>query len=60
MVECMVVVDPKKCDFCGTCVAVCPVAAVEVLESLVTIDERVCTQCLNCVSACPWGALEDA
>ncbi len=56
----MITADRQKCDFCGTCVAVCPVAAVEVLESLVIIDAQICTQCLDCVCACPWGALQDA
>lgn len=55
----MISVDRKKCDFCGTCVAVCPVDAIEVLESVVIIDEDTCTQCLNCVAVCPWGALEE-
>ena len=55
----MISVDRKTCDFCGTCVAVCPVDAIEVLESVVIIDEDTCTQCLNCVAVCPWGALEE-
>ena len=55
----MICVDRTKCDYCGTCVAVCTVDAIEVLESLVTIDEETCTQCLNCVAVCPWGALEE-
>ena len=56
----MIRVDESKCDFCGTCVAVCPVDAIEVLESEVIIDESTCTSCLYCVFVCPWGALEEA
>ena len=55
----MIRVDESKCDFCGTCVAVCPVDAIEVLESKVIIDESTCTSCLYCVFVCPWGAIKE-
>jgi ferredoxin len=55
----MIAVDRKKCDLCGTCVAVCPVDAIDVLEAEVLIDEDLCTECLNCVAVCPWGALRE-
>jgi MinD superfamily P-loop ATPase len=55
----MIRVDENKCDFCGTCVAVCPVDAIEILEFEVIIDERMCTHCSNCICVCPWGALEE-
>ena len=55
----MIRVDEDKCDFCGTCVAVCPVDAIEVLASEVIIDENTCTHCSYCIFVCPWGALEE-
>lgn len=55
----MIRIDENKCDFCGTCVAVCPVDAIEVLESEVIIDETTCTDCSYCIFVCPWGALKE-
>ena len=54
----MISINGQKCDLCGTCVAVCPVDAVEVLEYNISIDEGICTQCQNCIAVCPWSALE--
>ena len=47
------------CDFCGTCVAVCPHDAIELPEVDLIITEK-CTRCMNCVYICPVRALEDA
>jgi dissimilatory sulfite reductase (desulfoviridin) alpha/beta subunit len=48
------------CDFCGTCVAVCPHDAIELAEAdLQILDDR-CTVCFNCVHICPIHALEAA
>jgi len=53
-----VFIDNKRCDFCGTCVAVCPVDAIELKESSITVDEKRCTRCGDCVDVCPLGVLE--
>jgi ferredoxin len=45
------------CEFCGTCVAVCPQDAIELAESDLTINSR-CTLCMNCLYICPLRALE--
>ncbi|RJP78680.1 MAG: 4Fe-4S dicluster domain-containing protein [Candidatus Zixiibacteriota bacterium] len=45
------------CDFCGCCVAVCPVDCIELEEAKLTVDLTVCTLCGNCPRACPVGAL---
>lgn len=59
MDECMaVVIDYEKCDFCGTCVAVCAADAIELKESVITIDEAKCTLCGSCIDICPAGASE--
>ncbi len=49
--------EQKLCDFCGTCVAVCPHDAIELSETQLTITEK-CTVCKNCVYICPLRALE--
>jgi ferredoxin len=46
------------CDFCGTCVAVCPVDAIELFEARLTIDREKCTLCTFCVIVCPLVCLE--
>ena len=45
------------CDFCGTCVAVCPVDCIELAEYRLSIDDDICTRCMNCVYSCPVEAL---
>lgn len=55
----MIVVRRDRCDFCGTCVAVCPVDALELGELELTIDSGLCVGCLGCVLVCPWQALEE-
>jgi ferredoxin len=46
------------CDFCGTCVSVCPVDAIELFEARLSINEQTCTLCKNCVDVCPYACLE--
>ena len=48
----------EKCDFCGTCVAVCPHDAIELYEARLQISQQKCTLCLNCVHICPFRSLE--
>jgi coenzyme F420-reducing hydrogenase delta subunit/ferredoxin len=55
-------VVPEKCNGCGDCFAVCPFAAVTMVEratgiSLSHVDPLLCTGCGNCVSVCPVGAV---
>ena len=54
----MIGVINDKCDFCGTCVAVCPHDAIELYEAHLKIDREKCTICLNCVDICPFKSLE--
>jgi len=50
--------ERETCDFCGTCVAVCPHDAIELSEYDLSIDAELCTLCMNCVRICPVRALE--
>jgi ferredoxin len=48
----------QRCDFCGTCVAVCAQDAIQLDEADLRIDEEACVLCLACVKVCPLAALE--
>jgi ferredoxin len=48
----MIGVINDKCDFCGTCVAVCPFDAIDLYEARIEINQR-CTDCMLCVWICP-------
>ncbi|OQB27186.1 MAG: putative oxidoreductase [Chloroflexi bacterium ADurb.Bin180] len=52
----MIVVDPKRCAYCGCCVSVCPVGALDLQETRLTVSDA-CIDCLLCVAACPMGAI---
>ncbi len=54
----MITIVNDKCDFCGTCVAVCPVDAIELAEARIEIIHPRCTDCKLCVWVCPVETLE--
>lgn len=49
--------DRHMCDFCGTCVGVCPHDAIELYEVDLHITSA-CTVCQKCIDVCPVRALE--
>jgi L-aspartate semialdehyde sulfurtransferase ferredoxin len=51
------IVDRRKCLYCGGCVGVCPVNALELGETVLSVDEGKCTKCGICVKFCPVGAI---
>ena len=51
-------INNDRCDFCGTCVSVCPSDAIELRESSIRIDREKCTVCGFCVDTCPLGIPE--
>ena len=55
----MISAKQDLCDFCGTCVSVCPQDAIELFEARLVIIKDRCTNCLNCVKACPLRVLEE-
>lgn len=55
----MISVKDDLCDFCGTCVAVCPHDAIELYEARIVIIKERCTRCLSCIKVCPLRVLED-
>jgi NAD-dependent dihydropyrimidine dehydrogenase PreA subunit len=53
----MILLYHNKCDFCGTCVGVCPENCIDLTESELMIDHETCTLCHKCVWICPVEAL---
>jgi digeranylgeranylglycerophospholipid reductase len=52
----VVSVDGVRCAYCGSCVSVCPVGALDLQETRLLVSPD-CIECNLCVSACPMGAL---
>ena len=53
MAKKQVFIDGERCDYCGTCVAVCPEDAIELKRSSIIVDSERCTLCRFCVDICP-------
>jgi heterodisulfide reductase subunit A len=55
-------VDTSKCTWCGTCVEVCPYAAIQKVtvdgKEVATIDASVCKGCGGCTSYCLENAID--
>ena len=49
---------PEKCNLCGICMDVCPVAAVEKTPTSMVINPVSCVGCGICVPRCPQEAIE--
>jgi digeranylgeranylglycerophospholipid reductase len=52
----MIQVDQQRCAYCGGCVSVCPVEALNLAETRLLVSDE-CIDCGDCLSACPVGAL---
>lgn len=46
-------IQTEICDFCGSCVAVCPDNCIDLGETTISIDFSLCSMCLNCIKVCP-------
>ncbi|MFA6270493.1 MAG: glycyl-radical enzyme activating protein [Candidatus Paceibacterota bacterium] len=46
-----------RCNKCGKCKDVCPLAAITPTESGIAIDRLSCDRCMKCIEVCPSGAL---
>ena len=50
-------VDNQKCVLCGTCVSVCPMNNIEIVDDKVTWNHN-CEVCLACIHWCPQNAIQ--
>lgn len=54
-----VVVDPEVCIGCQTCVDVCPVGAISMVDDKAWINQEVCVQSKDCINVCPVEAIKE-
>jgi ferredoxin len=52
----LITVNRYVCGYCGACVGVCPVCALELVEAWLEVSDG-CIECGRCVKLCPTGAL---
>ena len=52
----MILVDAWRCAYCGSCVSVCPLDALDLQETRLAVKDH-CIECGLCLPACPMGAL---
>ena len=55
----MIDIIDNKCDFCGTCITVCPPDCIEIKEASIVIDHKACIDCNLCVYICPIEVLRE-
>ena len=53
----MINIIDNKCDFCGSCVAVCPPNCIDLKEATIAIDDNICIDCNLCIYICPIDVL---
>ena len=49
----MINIKENKCDFCSTCITVCPTDCIEVRENSINISHDLCIDCNLCINICP-------
>ena len=52
----LLIIDTEACIGCGACVAVCPFAALELVDNVAVVNDN-CTACGACIAECPVEAL---
>ena len=47
-----------NCTGCGSCVEVCPVEAITLVDGIATVNEDDCSECGACEAECPNDAIK--
>jgi Fe-S-cluster-containing hydrogenase component 2 len=51
------VVNKAECTGCGTCIYMCPMEAIELVDGVAQIYNDNCSNCQACVAECPVDAI---
>lgn len=51
-------VSLRRCTGCGSCLDVCPAAAISLKGKKAAIDPQACIGCASCIAACPVAAID--
>jgi ferredoxin len=51
------VINKDKCTGCGTCMDICPSAAIELVNERAVVDVSACVDCETCVDECLESAI---
>tara|TARA_B100000902_G_C27246781_1_gene883034 strand:- start:322 stop:495 length:174 start_codon:yes stop_codon:yes gene_type:complete len=54
----MIKIIEDKCDYCGSCVTVCPADCIELDHNEIGIEHPKCIDCNLCVYICPIEVLK--
>ncbi len=54
----MIKIIDNKCDYCGSCVTVCPTDCIELDYDSIEIEHPKCIDCNLCVYICPIEVLK--
>jgi len=54
----VIIFREDMCDYCGTCVSVCPQDAIVLKESEILLVAERCDGCRRCFIVCPVRAVE--
>jgi len=57
LVEKVVQINQDLCTGCGSCVDLCSVKAIHLVDYQAEIDQDLCIACETCLNACPNGAI---
>ena len=52
-------VNKDTCIGCGSCVDMCPVQAITLVDGKASINPDICVSCGSCVGTCPANAIEE-
>lgn len=51
-------IERKHCVACGTCMMVCPKAAIRIVKGCyASVNDDACVGCGKCVNVCPTGCI---